>query len=62
MTRRDMTEDDWRELLLQAAERGSDYLRDTWAEIPEDMRDGLGFALRQAGIIAMGADAQRMAE
>lgn len=51
-----MTEDDWRELLLRAAECGSDCLRDTWVTIPADMRDELAFVMREAGIIAMGAD------
>jgi hypothetical protein len=52
----------WRDALLRAAECGSDCLRDTWVSVPSELRDELGLALRQAGIIAMDADVQRMAE
>jgi hypothetical protein len=52
----------WREALLRAAELGSDRLHDTWSTVPSEMRDELGFALREAAIVAMDADLKNLGQ
>jgi hypothetical protein len=57
-----MTAEEWRDVLLCAADQGSDCLRDAWSAVPPESRDELEHWLFGCKIVAMAADAFTMQE